>query len=217
MPARATIPAISSGLSDAPPTSAPSIAGLGEELGDVRGRDAAAVEDRGVIGDAPPPQRSQAVTDRVGHRGGVRARGVAPGPDRPHGLVGDDEARRGERGRVATLEAAAQLGVDDLGLASGLAVREHLADAHDRTQPAGDRLVELLADELVGLARKRAPLGVAEDDPRGEPCEHRDGDLARVGAGQLLVDVLRPDADVLAGDARHGRRPGTRTADRSPG
>ena len=38
VPARATIPAISSGLSEAPPTSAPSIDGLGQELADVRRR-----------------------------------------------------------------------------------------------------------------------------------------------------------------------------------
>ena len=53
------MPAISSGLSDAPPTSAPSIDGLGQELADVRGGDAAAVQDRDVGGGAPQPSAAR--------------------------------------------------------------------------------------------------------------------------------------------------------------
>ena len=49
------------------------------------------------------------------------------------------------------------------------------------------------------------------------PASIGDGHLARVRAGQLLVDVLRPDGDVLALRARHAPRGGRRTADRSPG
>ena len=84
--ARATMPAISSGLSEAPPTSAPSIDGSAE-LADVRRRDAAAIEDREGIGQAAPTQCSEHAADGVGHRGRVGAAGVPARPDRPDWLV----------------------------------------------------------------------------------------------------------------------------------
>ena len=60
-PARATMPAISSGLSDAPPTRAPSIDGSARNSSMLAGGDAPAVEDRhvrGAAGHAEPGERA---------------------------------------------------------------------------------------------------------------------------------------------------------------
>ena len=112
-PARATMPAISSGLSEAPPTSAPSIDGSARNsamLAEVTlppyriGRSSAGVR---------PAQPRQRRADRVGHRGRVPAARVPAGPDRPDRLVGDDQAGRRERRRVVAGEGAAQLALDD--------------------------------------------------------------------------------------------------------
>ncbi len=116
--------------------------------------------------------------------------------------------------RVASLEGALELAVHDLGLAAGLAVGEDLADAQDRAQAAGDGAVQLLADQLVGLAEVGAALGVAEDDPGGQAGQHRHGDLAGVGPGQLVVDVLGTHAHVLARQrVAHGGQAHVRRAD----
>ena len=117
-PARATIPAISSGLSEAPPTSAPSIDGLGEELGDVGRGDAAAVEDRDVAGRRAPAEPGQAVADGPRHRRRVVPARVAAGPDRPDRLVGDDQPAGREGGGVVPRQRARQLSVDDRVLAA---------------------------------------------------------------------------------------------------
>ena len=105
-PARATIPAISSALSEAPPTSAPSIEGSARNssmlaevtLPPYRIGTASRVDARA--------ERRQGVPDRAGHRRGVPAARVAPRADRPDRLVGDDQAgaaraarHRGRRGR----------------------------------------------------------------------------------------------------------------------
>src|SRR5207244_7464998 len=62
---------------------------FGEQLGDVLRVHAAAVQDARTGGAAPPEPGA----DLPMHRRGVARRGVAPGPDRPHRLVGDDETR----------------------------------------------------------------------------------------------------------------------------
>ena len=63
-------------------------------------------------------------------------------------------------------------------------------------RPASSARPSLRADQLVGLAGVAPPLGVADDDPGREARQHRRGDLARVRAGQLVMDVLGTDADV---------------------
>ena len=100
--------------------------------------------------------------------------------------------------QVLAGESAAELGGHDLHGPAGLAIGEQLADAQDGPQARRDRPSQLLADQLVRFLSVAAALGVAEDDPRGQAVEHRGRDLARVRAGQLVVDVLGPDGDVLA-------------------
>jgi hypothetical protein len=76
--------------------------------------------------------------------------------------------------------------------------------------------VELATDQLVRLSRIAAPLGMADDDPRGEPCKHGRGDLTREGTLELVVDVLGPDADVrveLGQGLGHDREADERWAD----
>ena len=129
-----TMPAISSGLSDAPPTSAPSIAGSARNSPMLADGDAAAVED-GQVGRAvaPSPASASAAPDRVGHRRRIGARGVPAGADRPDRLVGDDQAGGREGGRVVRRRARRAAGVATTSSGStGLALRELLADAQDR-------------------------------------------------------------------------------------
>ena len=78
---------------------------LGQELADVGGRDAAAVEDRHAIRGLAPAEPQQRAADRVGHRRRVRAARVPAGPDRPDGLVGDDQPGRAERRRLVSRRA----------------------------------------------------------------------------------------------------------------
>ena len=81
---------------------------LGEELIDVRGRDAAAIQDRTSVAAHArhgPERRVEGAPDRDGHLGRVGAARVPPGPDRPHRLVRDDQPAR-RRGRCRYSSAA---------------------------------------------------------------------------------------------------------------
>ena len=64
--------------------------------------------------------------------------------------------------------------------------------------PASTARAKLPGDPLVGLGVVAAPLAVADDDPAREPVEHRRADVAGERAGDLVVDVLGADGDVLA-------------------
>ena len=63
-------------------------------------------------------------------------------------------------------------------------------------RPASMARADLAADDLVGLRGIATALGVADDDPVGEPDQHRRRDLARVRALELVMDVLGADPDV---------------------
>ena len=203
-PARATIPAISSGLSEAPPTSAPSMAGSARNSAMLAEVTLPPYRIGQVVGGSRPALADDA-PDGLGHVRGILAAGVPAGPDGPDGLVGDDQAGRRQRGRIVPGEGAGQLPTDDVDLAPGLALRELLADAQDRAQARLDGPAELAADQLVGLGRVAPPLGVTDDDPVGEPGQHRRRDLAGVGALQLVMDVLGADADVRVDSASASR------------
>ena len=181
-PARATIPAISSGLSEAPPTSAPSIAGSARNSPMLARRDAAAVEDRHRGAEVDQAGGRDRGPDRVGHRRGIGPGRVPPGPDRPDRLVGDDRATRVEVRRGVADRRVAEGRQDPVDLAAdhrlgptGLALVELLADAHDRPEAGLDRPAQLATDELVGLAGVAAPLRVADDHPAspGRPASGR--------------------------------------------
>src|SRR4030067_879236 len=93
------------------------------------------------------------------------------------------------------------------GMPSAASVRRVASATHPATRaravPRRARRPQLAPDDLVGLAGVTTPLGVADDDPGHEAGEHRCCDLARVGAGGLVMDVL--------GAARH-TRPASRRA-----
>ncbi len=67
-------------------------------------------------------------------------------------------------------------------------------------EAGGQGAGQLLADELVGFLLIAAALGVADDDPGRQAAEHRGGDLAGIRPALLVVNVLCPDEDVLAGE-----------------
>ncbi len=138
------------------------------------------------------------------------------------------------RAGIVVAEGARQLPPDDVILFAGFALGELLADAQDRAQAGIDRPAELAADERIGLAGVAPPFGVADDDPRREPGQHRCRDLAGVGALEFVVDVLGADRDVRielrervadrgetderrADHPDHARHPGPRRDRRAPG
>ena len=126
---------------------------------------------------SPQPRPREARPDRVGHRGGVGAARVPAGPDRPDGLVGDDDAG-GRRGRAGSrpVEGAAELRVHDRGLArrprGRRAARRRTGSGAARRRPPGracGRSSSSVSPE------SRAPLRVADDDPGREAGQHRRG------------------------------------------
>ena len=166
---------------------------------------------------APQPASLQANPDRVGHRGGVDAGGVAPGPDRPDRLIGDHEAARERLLRLDVGERTAHLPIDHVDGPTSLAVGQLLADAQDRSKPSVECPGDLPGDQRVGLAGVPPALGMADDHPGREADQHRRRDLAGVRPGQLVMDVLGTDRDVgirLRQRVAHRTRD-THTADRS--
>src|SRR6185503_4971914 len=135
-------------------------------------------------------ERPEGLTDDGGHRGRVRAPGVAPRADGPDGLVGDREPGVRAR-RIDAVQRALDLGPDDLVRATRLALRELLADAQDHPQAVLVRAGHLAADQGVRLARVPPALAVARDHPRREAEQHRSADLARVRPARLVMHVLR--------------------------
>jgi hypothetical protein len=116
-------------------------------------------------------------------------RGGPTGPDRPDGLVGDDQV--GGVRHLHAGEAAAQLADDHLDRLAGLALIEVLAHAQDRSHAVTLDRLHLGVDELVRLGEQRATFRVAADHvPDVEPGQHRRRDLAGEGALVLGVAVL---------------------------
>ena len=124
----------------------------------------------------------------------------APRADGPDRLVRDHEAGSAKGSRVVAGQRARQLGADHVDGAACLTLVQQLAHAEDGAEAGVHRPPQLAADEGVGLAGVAPALGVAEDDPRDEPRQHRRAHLARVGAGELVVEVLGADADPLPRD-----------------
>ena len=194
-PARATIPAISSGLSEAPPTSAPSMVGSAKNSPMFAEVTLPPYRTGTASAEFLPADPCEDTPDRDGHRGGVGAARIPAGPDRPDRLVGDHESRRGHRHRVVVGERASELAVDHLVLVPRLAVGQDLTDTQDRAQACVHGAAELAPDQLVGFARVTAALGVADDHPCGEPGQHGSRRLAGVRALELVVDRLGADRD----------------------
>ena len=77
----------------APPTSAPSTSGQRDQIPDVLGLDAAAIQDVAEFGRLRPEPLPQPLPDMRMRLGRLRRRGIATGPDRPDRLVGNDQQR----------------------------------------------------------------------------------------------------------------------------
>ncbi len=122
---------------------------------------------------------------RLGRRGSL--------PDRPDGLVGDDDPVEVGAGELS--EAALELGRDHR---SGGIRRpgRSLADTDDRDEVPAQRRPDLGRDDRIGLAVIAASLGVADlDVAAAEIDEHRGGHVAGVGAAIFRMDVLAAVAD----------------------
>ena len=172
---------------------------LGQELADVRGGDAAAVEDRDLgrgIGASRVARAAARIASAIA--AASEPERVPAGPDRPDGLVGDDEAGGGEHGadRGRRAHPPSWRSTTSTGPTS-FALGELLADAEDRAEAGLDRPGELAGRSARPSRRGR---GGAREWPTitqfGEPDEHRRRDVAGVGAGELVVDVLGADPDV---------------------
>ena len=180
-PARATIAAISSGLSEAPPTSAPSIAGsaMNSSMFD----DVTLPPYRiGIVLAAVRRSRGPPSVARIapGHLRRVRAPRVAPGPDRPDRLVGDRQRAAAPRPRPTRAAGSAPARqprtwpVDDLQRPPGFALGELLADAQDHAQPAASRARGASGRSARPSRRRR---GAAREWPTiahvARPAQHR--------------------------------------------
>lgn len=125
----------------------------------VRRRDRTAIDNARVLRDRGRDRAREERADVLVR--GLRLRGARDlaRPDRPHGLVRDDDL-----GPVLRLEGrddGLQLRLDDGLGALGLALLERLADAEDDAQAGVDRGARLVRDERGGLVEERAALGVA--------------------------------------------------------
>ena len=173
---------------------------LGQELGDVRRGDAAAVQDRHVS--ARVRQPSLASARRIASAIAAASRPLAfrPVPIAQTGSYAMTRPAARERGRLMSAQGAAQLAIDD-GRPARPASRSASRSPTHRIgrRPASTARRELAADQLVGLAGVAPALGVADDDPVREAGEHRRRDLAGVRALELVMDVLGADPDVRVG------------------
>ena len=166
--------------------------GLGEQLGGVVGRHAAAVLDRNRVGGVGIGL-AQDLPDLRGDLLGVRRRRRITGPDGPDRLIGDHET--GAAQPIEPGDGRPQLAVDDRRRRAGPSLLRSLPDRGDRSQAVGHRADDLAPDPLIGLAVVLPALGVAEDDEIGEPGEHQRAGLAREGAALLEVHRLGSDGD----------------------
>src|SRR5213594_760900 len=175
--------------------------GLRHERVDGLRLDAAAVEDAHPLrGGGRSEAHQLAANGVVDFLGLPRGRG-ASGADRPHRLVGDDAA--GQLLGACAGERALHLPCDHRPGGLRLALRQRLADAHDRDEARREAGVQAAVHGLVGLAEVLPALGVPDDDVGAAAlAQHGDRDLARVGALRLPVDVLTGEADVRPRERR---------------
>ena len=134
-----------------------------------------------------------------------------PGANRPDGLIGDDEVV----GRGAVRNRSGELGRDDVGGLSGLALRLRLADAENRHQPRPPRAEHLLAHRRIAFTVAVAALGVTENDMAATGVgQHLGADITGVGTFGCSMAILTAEGNAAAGKrAGHRRQQGRRRAD----
>ena len=124
----------------------------------------------------------------------LRGRCIAAGPDRPHGLVGDDELDQPLGGDA--VETVADLAIEHRECLAAFALIQRLADADDWRQPRGEGRTDLAIHRCVGFTKQRAALGVADDHVlRPRFRDHRRAHFAGEGSLALPVQILRGDGD----------------------
>src|SRR6266705_1254223 len=115
----------------------------------------------------------------MGFGSNFRCRG-ATGAYGPHGLVRNQNT--GELFRGQRAGAAGELAAEDCFGQAGVALFLGFSQANDGGETAGKSHQGLLGDVVIGLAKKLAALGVADDDVAAADLgKHRSGDLAGEG------------------------------------
>ena len=133
------------------------------------------------------------------------------GADRPDGLVGDDEVV----GRGTVRDRSGELGCDDVGGPSRLALHLRLADAEDRHQPRAPRAENLLAHRRIAFAVAVAALGVTENDMAATGVgQHLGADVTGISTLGCGMAILTAEGDAAAGErSGHRRQQARRRAD----
>ena len=145
-----------------------------------------------IISDIPFDPASQTLVDLLR----LLRRRCLPRTDRPHRLVGNDDASPVLIPDVFLDRR--QLPVADFVRRARLLFGQLLADAHDRVQAGRQRVGHLLAGQLVALAEEGPPLRMTDEDPAAaEVLDHHRTDLAGVRAVLNAETVLRGDANSL--------------------
>ena len=138
----------SDALSEAPPTSAPSTLGNGEDLGRVSGLDRAAVKQAYRPPHAVAEARHESCANEIVDLADLVRGGCPPGADGPDGLIGDHEAFAGHE----VGDGPRQLSRDDVERVGGVALGLGLAHADDDPEARLQHGAGLRTDVLVALA-----------------------------------------------------------------
>jgi peptidoglycan hydrolase-like protein with peptidoglycan-binding domain len=134
--------------------------------------------------------------------------GVATGANGPDGFVGNHDVEHLLGGNAS--EAATELGSEDFGFATGIALFECFADTNDRLEAASEGGENFFVNQRIGLAKNLAALAMAEDHKADEKlAQHGRTDLAREGARHFVIHVLGTEADFL-GSTEEFRKLGNR-------
>src|SRR6266568_1770638 len=132
----------------------------------------------------------------MGFGSNFRCRGAA-GAYGPHGLVRNQNTGELLLGQRAG--AAGELAAEDFFGQAGVALFLGFSQANDGDETAGKSHQGLLGDVVIGLAKKLAALGVADDDVAAADLgKHRSGDFAGEGAFLAPGNVLAGDGDAGA-------------------
>jgi peptidoglycan hydrolase-like protein with peptidoglycan-binding domain len=134
--------------------------------------------------------------------------GVATGANRPDGFIGNHDVEHLLGGNAC--KATTELGSEDFGFATSVALFECFADANDRLEAASKGGENFFVNQRIGLAENLTALAVAEDHKADEElAQHGRTDLSREGTRHFVIHVLRAEADFL-GSTEEFRKLGNR-------
>src|SRR5713226_3696545 len=168
---------------------------LGHQTLNVVGFDAATVENPQGGGEVDGKSLTCASPENaMGFGGNFRGRGAARA-DGPNGFVSNQNT--GELLRCQRAGATVELAAEHLFGEAGVAIFLCFTYANNRSEAAGQGHQGFLGDIVIGLAKKLAALGVADDNVAAARFgKHGGGNFAGEGAFLAPGDVLAGDGDV---------------------